>query len=67
VRQLTSVAANIVRTDGKISDLEILDAVDVETLIEDTMLNDAIAFLGSHGASLSSPVSILIFPKARPG
>jgi hypothetical protein len=64
-RELTSVAANIVRTDGKISDLEILDAVDVKALIEDTMLNDAVALLGSHGASLSTSVSIVIvkFPQ----
>lgn len=49
----TSVAADIVGTDGKISDLEVLDTVHVEALIEDAVLDDAVALLGSHGARLS--------------
>jgi hypothetical protein len=51
---LTSVAANIVRANGQIGNLEVLDTVDVEALIEHTVLNDAVALLRGHGASLIS-------------
>ncbi|CAG1983730.1 unnamed protein product [Fusarium graminearum] len=44
------VAAHVVGADGQISNLESFDAVDVESLVEDTVLNDAVALLGSHGA-----------------
>ena len=43
-----SVAANIVRADGEIRHLQVLDAVDVQSLIQDTMLDNAITLLGSH-------------------
>jgi hypothetical protein len=43
------VAANVVRTDRQIRDLEILDAVDIETLIEHTMLHDIITLARRHG------------------
>ena len=45
-----SVAADIVRADGQVRNLQVLDAVHVETLVEDTVLYDAVAFLGGHGA-----------------
>jgi hypothetical protein len=44
----TSVAPDIVRADRQISNLEILDAVDIEALIEHTMLDDAVTLLWSH-------------------
>lgn len=43
-----SVAADIVRADGEISDLQAFDAVDIQTLVDDAMLNDAVAVLGTH-------------------
>lgn len=53
-RGRTSVASNIIRTDGQVGDLEVLDAVHIEALIEDTVLDDTVALLRSHGARLSS-------------
>lgn len=44
------IAANIVGADGQISDLQTLDTVHVETLVKHTVLDDAVALLGSHGA-----------------
>jgi hypothetical protein len=44
------VATHVVGADGKISNLESLDAMDVESLVEDTVLDDAVTLLGSHGA-----------------
>jgi hypothetical protein len=48
-RSAVRVAANIVGTDGQVSDLETLDAVDVEALIQDAVLDDGVAFARSHG------------------
>ena len=44
------VAANIVRADGQVGDLEVLDAVDVQSRIQDTVLDNAVALSRSHGA-----------------
>lgn len=44
------VAANVVGADGKISNLEALDTVHVESLIKNTVLDDAVTLLGCHGA-----------------
>ena len=44
------VAANVVGADGQIGDLQALDAMDVETLVEHTVLDDAVALLGCHRA-----------------
>jgi hypothetical protein len=49
---LTCIAPHIVRANGKISDLEVLDAVDIKALIKDTMLDDAVSLFRRHGASL---------------
>ena len=49
-RSAVSVAADVVGADGQIGDLQALDAVDVETLVEYTVLDDAVALLGRHGA-----------------
>jgi hypothetical protein len=49
---LTSVAADVVRADREIGNLEVLHAVDVEALVEHTMLDDTVALLWSHRASL---------------
>ena len=46
------VAAHIVRANTQVSHLEALNTVDIQALIEDTMLDDAVALLGCHGASL---------------
>lgn len=45
------VATDVVGADGQIGNLETLDAVDVKALVEDTMLDDGVAVLGSHGTS----------------
>ena len=39
-RSRVRVAADVVGADGEIGDLEALDAVDVETLVQDTVLDD---------------------------
>lgn len=44
------VAADVVGADGQVGDLEALDAVHVEALVEDTVLDDRVALAGSHGA-----------------
>lgn len=44
------VAADVVRADGEVGDLETLDAVDVESLVEHAVLDDAVALPGRHGA-----------------
>ena len=50
-RSAVGVAANIVWADGQIGDLEALDSMDVKTLVEHAVLDDAVAFFRSHGAS----------------
>ena len=40
---------NVVRTDRQISHLEALDTVDVETFIQHTVFDDAVALLWRHG------------------
>lgn len=42
------VATNVVGADGEIGDLQVLDAVDVESFIQDAVLDDIVALLGSH-------------------
>jgi len=37
-------------TDGKISDLEALDTVNVQSLVENTVLDDAVALARRHAA-----------------
>jgi hypothetical protein len=49
-RSAVRVAAHVVGTDGQVSDLEALNAVDVEAFVQDTVLDDGVAFAGSHGA-----------------
>jgi hypothetical protein len=44
------VASDIVRANGQVRNLQALDAVDVEALVEHTVLDDAVALLGGHGA-----------------
>ena len=46
-----SVAAHIVGADGEIRDLEVLDAMDVESLVKDTVLDNIVAFAWCHAAS----------------
>ena len=45
-----SVAADIVGADRQIGHLQILDAVDVESLVQDTVLDNLVAFSWSHAA-----------------
>lgn len=42
------VATHIIRTDGQVSNLQTLDTVDIESFIQDSMLDNRISFLGSH-------------------
>jgi hypothetical protein len=44
------VTSDIVRANGQVRNLQALDAVDVEALVEHTVLDDAVALLGGHGA-----------------
>lgn len=46
-----SVAANVVGTDTEIRHFQVLDAVDVQSLVQDTMLDDVIAILWTHATS----------------
>lgn len=50
-RGAVGVAADVVGADGQVGDLEVLDAVHVEALVENTVLDDAVALLWCHGAS----------------
>lgn len=47
-RSRVGVAADIVGADGQVSNLEALDAVDIEALVQDTVLDDAVAVPGRH-------------------
>lgn len=49
-RSAVGVAADVVGADGQIGNLQALDAVDVEALVEHTVLDDAVALLRGHGA-----------------
>ena len=49
-RSAVGVAADVVGADGQIGDLQALDAVHVEALVEHTVLDNAVALSGSHGA-----------------
>ena len=42
------VATNVVRADGEIGDLQVLDAVNIESFIQHAVLDDIVAILGSH-------------------
>lgn len=44
------VAADVVRADRKIRDLQVLDAVHIEPLVQDTVLDDAVALAWSNAA-----------------
>ena len=44
------IAADVIRADGQIGDLEVLGTVDVEALVEHTVLDDRVALLGRHAA-----------------
>ena len=44
------VTSDIVRADGQIGDLQALDAVHVEALVQNTVLDDAVTLLGGHRA-----------------
>jgi hypothetical protein len=44
------VTSDIVRANGQVRNLQALDAVDVEALVEHTVLDDAVTLLGGHGA-----------------
>jgi len=49
-RSRVRVATDVVGADGQVGDLEALDAVDVEALVEHTVLDDGVAVPGCHGA-----------------
>jgi hypothetical protein len=46
------VATDIVGADTEISNLQSFDIVDIQALVKNTMLDNAVAFLGRHGAGL---------------
>lgn len=50
------IAANIIGTDGQIADLQALDAVDVQTLVEDTAVGGDVAALARCHAACSQGV-----------
>ena len=43
-----SVAADVVRADRQVRHLEVLHAVNIGSLVQDTVLDDLVAFLGTH-------------------
>ncbi len=49
-RRAIRIAAHIVGTDGQIRALETPDAVDVEALVQDAVLDDRVALARGHGA-----------------
>lgn len=49
-RRAVRVAADVIRADGQIRDFQPLDAVHVEALVEDAVLDDRVALAGRHGA-----------------
>lgn len=49
-RGAVRVAADVVRADGQVGDLKVLDAVHVQALVQHAVLDDAVAFLRRHRA-----------------
>jgi hypothetical protein len=49
-RSRVCVATDVVGADGQVGDLEALDAVDIQALVKNTVLDDGVAVPGSHGA-----------------
>jgi hypothetical protein len=47
------VTSDIVGTDTQVSDLEPRYTVHIQTLVQNTVLDDAVTLSGSHGAGLS--------------
>lgn len=47
-RSRISVAANVVWADGQVGDLEILDAVNVQALVKDTVLDNGVTLTWGH-------------------
>lgn len=45
------VAADVVGADREIRDLQVLDAMDVQSRVQDTMLDNTVALPWSHAAS----------------
>ena len=45
------VATHVVRAHGKVGDLQVLDTVDIQSLVQNTMLDNAVAFTRSDTAS----------------
>ena len=45
-----SVAADVVGADGEVGAFEVRDAVDVEAVVQDAVLDDGVAVAGGHGA-----------------
>ena len=44
------VAANVVRADRQVGHLEVLHAVNIGSLVQNTVLDDIVALLGAHAA-----------------
>lgn len=51
------VTTNVVWTDGKICNFEILDPMNIETLVENTMLDIAVAFFWCYCSKCSAQVA----------
>lgn len=49
-RSRVRVATDVVGADGQVGDLKALNAVDIQALVEHTVLDDGVAVPGSHGA-----------------
>jgi hypothetical protein len=71
---LTSIAANIIGANREIRNFELLDTMNIEALIENTMLHDAVSLFGSHRAGLyhisallTSPGYDRTYPQTMPG
>lgn len=43
-----SVAADIIGADGQVGYLEVLDTMDIETLVQDTVLDDTVPLPRCH-------------------
>jgi hypothetical protein len=53
------VAADVVRADREIRDLQVLNAMDIQSLIQDTMLDNAVALSRAHRACAQAVPSSL--------
>lgn len=48
-RSRVSIAPDVIRTNRQVSDFQTFDAMDIQAFVQDTVFDDGISFLRSHG------------------